>query len=144
MELTHSEVRKCTYWDGRLRGIILYKNGMPEGEHKYWYDSGGLARWEFFQNGKLEGKRMRWYENGVIGMQEFYRNGKVIGERKFWLENGKLEDKTFYGVKYISICSESQWTKISRICRTMTRSRKNNSLIDKMLISDLIQLISHG
>lgn len=85
------------YWrNGKIYSQEFYRNGQPEGEHKYWDEDENIQNLISYKNGSLDGESKSWYRNGQLCTQEFYRNGKAEGETKSWHANGTLGMRTLY------------------------------------------------
>lgn len=89
---------KCLVFlpDGSLAEEKNFKNDVPEGPFKQYYD-GKLVKGEGkYVNGKLDGKVSYYYPSGKFAATGIYKNGNKEG---VWLYNesdGKLKDKELY------------------------------------------------
>ncbi len=71
-----------------------YKDGLPEGEWKYWYPNGKLCKSGQYTTGKLDGQWRYWREDGTMIMEENYKNGKIDGTETRYNADGKTPKST--------------------------------------------------
>ena len=55
-----------------------FKNGMKNGEFRYWDDKGQLLKEGHYLNDSLDGFIKEWYHNGNIKLEVHYKNGKCM------------------------------------------------------------------
>ena len=107
---------KRFYKNGKLASDVLYKNGLPEGESKSYYENGAIkgARIHFsstnyllktynengtlrfqatIKNDKYDGKITSNYDNGKLRYEMFLKNDIPYGTKKDYLEDGTLRDE---------------------------------------------------
>ena len=68
-----------------------YKNGLLNGDSKYWYENGKLESRVPYKMGEINGIVTRYYENGKVKARIHFVDGLRGGEKgeMFWDENGK-------------------------------------------------------
>jgi hypothetical protein len=78
--------------DGVLVVRGTYKNGLPDGEFRYWYESGRPGSWITYSNGREVGTSVTLYEDGRPE-RICYRNmnGERDGAEAYWDADGRLE-----------------------------------------------------
>lgn len=69
------------YKDGKLRGIMNYKNDLQEGKTEYFYASGNRREVQYYNGGKRFGMDTVWNENGQIFQINQFENGKLQGDQ---------------------------------------------------------------
>ena len=93
-----------------------YKNGLPNGEFREYYNDGKLRILYTMQDGKVEGKSTHYFEDGqTIFMTISNKGGKRHGEVKAYSRDGKLKEiAEFENGNYIhhTFVSKSKETKI--------------------------------
>lgn len=79
------------YRTKRLKFRQQYKNGLRNGETRFWYDNGQLESVEPYRNGKINGMVARYYKNGQIKTYIHLVNGQRGGYKgeMFWQEDGR-------------------------------------------------------
>lgn len=70
---------------------VNYKNGILEGEFKYFFPNESVAMSGNFKNDKLEGTVKSFHTNGKIYGTRFYENGLKVGKHIYIYSNGKTE-----------------------------------------------------
>jgi antitoxin component YwqK of YwqJK toxin-antitoxin module len=75
----------------RLRYRKKYKDGLRNGDTRFWYAHGQLESVEPYHNGKINGMVARYYENGQIKTYIHLVNGERGGYKgeMFWQKNGR-------------------------------------------------------
>lgn len=130
----------CFYADGKLRIREFYLDGKHEGERKLWHRNGRLCMHEFYRDGIYEGKWKFWHDNGRLFVKQFFQDGKREGECRSWGADGHIWGWEFYrdSRQIDSWFTKNKKTVFLRIRRHF---RKNISLLDTVLISDLVKMI---
>jgi len=85
-----------TYFDnGNLKSEETYKNGVLDGESKYYYENGSVKaihynwkKWTVYQK--------NYYDNGKLKSEGGYRDFSKKGEWLYYNEDGSLKDKKIY------------------------------------------------
>lgn len=77
------------YSNGLLNYYSFYKNGIPNGERVYFYETGNIKSYCVMDNGTIDGEHVEWFENGSVKMKEFCKYGFVLKMQEF-NENGSL------------------------------------------------------
>lgn len=75
---------------------LHYKNGVKEGEYKYYHLNKKVARQGQYVSGVREGKTRVYYDTGKLKITLFYKNDSIEGKATFFYSNGKLERTAFY------------------------------------------------
>ncbi len=82
--------QKINYPNGKLKYIVVYRNGKPNGQVKQFYDDGNLYMEATFKDGRRNGKCTYFSKNGKPFSVYTYVNGNREGEGiKYW-PNGKV------------------------------------------------------
>jgi antitoxin component YwqK of YwqJK toxin-antitoxin module len=70
-----------------------FKNGIREGEWKWYYNMGQIKELATYRDGKLNGKNKRWTTEGIISYDADIDHDK--GSRKLYLyyDNGKIKEE---------------------------------------------------
>ena len=118
LDLPYTGKVYALYPSGKLESVLTYKEGLANGLHIFWYESGikkqesmmkqtgdeyiahGLhLAWHEngqmvqrvnFNEGKRHGSATYWHESGVMNRKLNFRNGKFHGLNTFWHENGQM------------------------------------------------------
>ena len=79
------------YRSQRLRYRKKYKDGLRNGDTRFWYNNGQLESVEPYHNGKINGMVARYYEDGQIKTYIHLVNGQRGGYKgeMFWQKNGR-------------------------------------------------------
>ena len=75
--------------DNGVKSEFTVKEGVIEGEAKYYYASGKLMESGMFTKGQKDQKWIRYNENGTTSAIAFYNLGKKTGTWLVYDENGK-------------------------------------------------------
>jgi len=76
--------------------IENFKNGLIDGESKWYYENGQKKSEGFYKEGKQEGITKSWHPNGQIKYEVNVINDLYEGPLKVYFENGKVEyDKNY-------------------------------------------------
>jgi hypothetical protein len=69
-----------------------FKNGLPDGEFRYWYESGSPSGWCTYQRGREIGTSLTLHENG-FPQRLCHRDvdGGRHGPEAYWDQAGRLE-----------------------------------------------------
>ena len=74
-------LHKEWFRNGNIKDEITFKNGMKNGEFRYWDDKGQLLKRRVpYLNDSLDGFIKEWYHNGNI-VVKYIINGKMHGLR---------------------------------------------------------------
>jgi uncharacterized protein (TIGR02145 family) len=76
--------------------LTTYKDGMPVGIERDYYNSGILAVERPLMNGKKNGIVKMYYPDGKLGKEFPYENDKLNGEIKNYYDDGKLQGEAFF------------------------------------------------
>ena len=78
---------KCV--DGKVELLYNYKDGMPDGLVREWYENGQVSYEINWKEGKEDGLSRGWYENGHLRYELNFKDGEPISKKE-WDENGKV------------------------------------------------------
>ena len=84
------------YPTGRLESRIGYFNGKKQGEAKFWYANGILAKQSFYNKNQLDGTLKSYWPDGSQSAQSNYKNSARHGVQMKWFVTGQLARKTTY------------------------------------------------
>ena len=62
----------------------LYKNNIPDGRHREWYEDGKPKTDICYRNGMFDGECKRWDEEGKMIAYHYYMNGECIDPKFSW------------------------------------------------------------
>jgi len=82
--------------NGIKQSEIEIKNGLFNGEAKYYYASGKLMETGIFENGQKDGKWLRYNESGLTVGLAIYNLGKKNGTWIVWDDAGKKRFEMHY------------------------------------------------
>lgn len=71
------------YPNGKLNYYSYYKNGIPNGERVYFYESGKIKSHCVMDAGTIDGEHIVWFENGEVRKKEFCKYGMILWMREF-------------------------------------------------------------
>ena len=77
------------FYGGRLRELMQWKNGKPDGRAMLWHDNGKKRSEATYKDGEPDGLETEWYENGQKKSEETWKDGKADGPATMWHENGQ-------------------------------------------------------
>jgi uncharacterized protein len=66
------------YLNGQRAFLGTFKEGEPEGKHKFWYFHGILLEKVHYKRGIKHGRHVRYYPNGEEEFRLFYKNGRLL------------------------------------------------------------------
>ena len=81
---------KVYYANGNVKMEVQSKNGVPDGEGKFYDENGNIQFAGNFVGGKIEGKFYNYYEDGSVHNEMNYKNGEQDGEQKLLNPDGSL------------------------------------------------------
>lgn len=81
---------KVYYSNGNVKMQVQSKNGLPDGEGKFYDENGNLQFLGMFVGGKIDGKFYNYYEDGTVHNEMNYKNGVQDGEQKLFNTDGSL------------------------------------------------------
>lgn len=100
---------ESNYVDGKKNGLettynikglttnkTMFKNGIPHGECKQWYENGNLEYEVNYDKFYLNGHCVRYYENGYVQSEGAYMHCKEQGYWIYRYENGNKEKDGMY------------------------------------------------
>ncbi len=74
-----------------------FKDGVPHGSSREYYDDGIAKSEEYFDMGTPQGVHRYWYPNGVLRREQHYSAaGLLLVDRK-WSADGALLSETTHG-----------------------------------------------
>ncbi len=87
---------KVYYPDGKVKMEIMSKHGKPNGEGKFYAESGELLYSATFRKGIIDGKVYNYFADGAIRNEMNYKNGKMHGLQKTFDEDMTLAIEITY------------------------------------------------
>ena len=76
---------------GRLRELMQWKNGKPDGPSAMWHENGQKSLETTNKDGKQDVLETEWHENGQKKSEETWKDGKADGPATMWHENGRKQ-----------------------------------------------------
>lgn len=107
-ELAKLDIKRAYYPNAQLKQIGSYKNGKPEGVHRFYSEDGKLQSGKVYADGRVvaegvtdeagkrQGEWKEYYLSGELRCQGKYSNGNREGKWKFFYPDGKLEQEGEY------------------------------------------------
>mgnify|MGYP002857941384 CR=1 FL=1 len=89
-------IYKTYYPDGNVRMEVSSRNGLPNGEGKFYDEDGILCYTVSFSQGQLDGTLYNYYTNGQIHNELNYRAGVMHGTQKIFTDQGELITEVEY------------------------------------------------
>ena len=86
----------------QLKFSGVFRQGLGEGKHRQWFNSGKLLSESTLVKGKEEGKVVSYSENGKVHTSYNTQNGLLEGELTEYFEDGRKKTKaTFHQGKLV-------------------------------------------
>lgn len=85
-----TRVVKETYPDGTVKSEVLMRNGVKNGEAKYYFPTGMIELRVNYSDDKLDGPYEKFNAKGIRTELTNYSNGKKEGESKAFSDDGWL------------------------------------------------------
>ena len=86
-----------TYFDNdSTESIVHYKNGVRDGDAKFFWESGNTKQELSYFNGRVDGLVRNYNENGLILEMYSIINGKREGPTSYFDSTGVYVDDVFY------------------------------------------------
>ena len=89
-------IYKTYYSTGAVKMEISARNGLPEGEGKFYDENGNIQFSGTFANGKINGKFYQYYEDGTIHNELNYINGVRNENQILYDNNGQVSAEIVY------------------------------------------------
>lgn len=90
-------IREIHYYaDSAVRMEGNLKDGLRDGDWKYYYDNGNVWSTGHYVNGKENGRKAVYHENGQIYYEGMVKNGQRTGIWRFFDKTGKLLKEVDY------------------------------------------------
>ena len=83
-------VYKIYYPNGGVRMEVESKEGLPDGEGKFYDEDGTLQNKTTFKNGRVDGPLYNFYPDGQVHNELNFTAGVQNGSQKTYDENGEL------------------------------------------------------
>lgn len=111
------DIRNSYYSDGSVKSSGGYVDGVKEGTHRIYDESGVVVKSEVYKMGELTGEGIvdnrgdyqgEWklyYETGELRAEGYYENSLRVNEWIFYHKNGEVESKG----KYVEGQPHGQW-----------------------------------
>ena len=89
---------KVTWYhpNGKVMQTVYYKENVPNGLRKNYFESGPLKSQYSYVNGKIDGEYIAYHENAQKAEFGQYKAGDRIGDWKEHYHNGKLKAEGKY------------------------------------------------
>lgn len=89
-------IYKTYYSNGSIKMEMRAKNGLPDGEGKFFDENGNIQFSGTFENGKINGKFYQYYEDGTVHNELNYNNGIQTGAQILYDNNGLISAEVMY------------------------------------------------
>lgn len=89
-------IYKTYYTTGAIKMEMAAKNGLPNGEGKFYDENGNIQFSGTFGNGKINGKFYQYYEDGTIHNELNYVNGVRNENQILYDEKGQILAEIVY------------------------------------------------
>ena len=89
-------IYKIYYPNGGVRMEVESKDGLPNGEGKFYDEDGILQNKATFKGGKIDGTLYNYYSDGQIHNELNFADGEQNGSQKTYDENGELIAEILY------------------------------------------------
>lgn len=89
-------VYKTYYGNGSIKMEMSAKNGIPNGEGRFYDENGNLQYSGNFEAGKINGKLYQYYEDGTIHNELNYTNGNQEGPQILYDNKGQISAEITY------------------------------------------------
>ena len=111
------------------RGRWNYKGGKPDGESRFYYESGELLGIKSFFEGKDHGETKVYYKNGNLKEQINFYFGAREGNHLKYFENGEVIRKVVYqkGLVTEMRTSKGARAKQAALLKSARKIRKKRS-----------------
>ena len=86
--LTGVVVRR--YADGRAAEARAYRDGVEDGVHRGWWESGAPRFAHVYHAGLMEGAAREWYADGRPYRAMHYAAGREEGSQRVWWPDGRV------------------------------------------------------
>jgi len=82
--------------NGKIESIVHYKNGVRDGDAKFFWENGNIKQELYYFNGRVDGSVRNYNEKGI--MQEMFsiENNKREGPTSYFDSTGTYLDDKFY------------------------------------------------
>lgn len=88
-----------TKTDAKTKAIVqetMYKNGIQEGEDKFFFPSGKVQDVHNYKAGGQDGLSQSFYESGALRTEVMFVKGQMQGEFKKFYENKQLQESVIF------------------------------------------------
>ena len=89
-------IYKTYYSNGSIKMEMKAKNGLPNGDGKFFDENGNIQFSGTFENGKINGKFYQYYEDGTVHNELNYSNGIQTGAQILYDNNGLISAEVMY------------------------------------------------
>jgi uncharacterized protein len=86
--------RKEYYFDGSIKSLSYYKNGLEDSIYKIYYHGGILATEGRYSMGKKTGEWKEYNDKGKISSVKTYLNDELHGKKITYHDNGKVHTES--------------------------------------------------
>lgn len=78
-----------SFYPNKVKASIdKYRDGLPHGIQRKWFDTGILSFERNYDTGKIHGFVYSWWKNGEKRSTSYYKNGIGQGDQWQWYPNG--------------------------------------------------------
>jgi antitoxin component YwqK of YwqJK toxin-antitoxin module len=78
------------YPNGDTSALSTFKQGLPHGQWKQFYQGGMITETRYFDHGKKTGDFTRWWESGQVQSLYVFEDDEYHGTCREWNEQGLL------------------------------------------------------
>lgn len=126
------------YLNGKLKEEFNYKDGVPDGIQKKWYENGQLKEESNYKDGKIDGFMKSYYENGQLKYEGNYKDNQFVGDYKEYYDNKNIKTEIDYTNNIFIEYSKNGNFKVKRKSNEETLLyNKTNDLMIPFIIDDI-------
>jgi hypothetical protein len=82
--------RELRHPDGSPAGHLEFENGLENGYHCEWYETGQVKLLAHYEKGHKQGVERGWHENGTMSYRVSYASGLIDGQATAWKPDGTV------------------------------------------------------
>lgn len=84
------------YYNGSIESIVHYKNGVRDGEAKFFWENGNIKQELSYFNGRVDGSVRNYNEKGILQKMFSIENNKRDGPTSYFDSTGAYVEDKFY------------------------------------------------
>jgi len=84
------------YNNGSIESIVHYKNGVRDGDAKFFWENGNIKQELYYFNGRVDGSVRNYNEKGILQEMFSIENNKREGPTSYFDSTGTYLDDKFY------------------------------------------------